>query len=269
MKEPLSKPRKVKVKSGRLPYVHDLRTFDLSDYLEQENLAQVPSHHNWGNKIQPDKWGSLGNLKINNCTIASAGHLIMTWTSSIGKIHKPTTKAIVEAYTELTGYNPETDGIGEPIEALKALKFWRKHGVDGRKISAFAKLAFKNREELVEAIYLYGGIYVGMNLPLSAEKQYNEGKKWTVPRGGTKGLGEPGTWLGHAMIITGYKKNELRAITWGREIIMSIDFWETYVDEAYAIFSEDFIKNNETPTKINVEVLLKQIENLKKQKSGK
>ncbi len=264
MKEQLSKPRKVEVKSGRLPYIHDSRTFDLADYLSQENLARVPTQHNWGNKIKPDKWGSLGNLKINNCTMASAGHLIMTWTSNIGKIHKPATKAIVEAYIKLTGYNPKTDGIGEPVEALKALKYWRKNGVDGRKISAFVKLAFKNKQELKQAVYLYGGCYIGINLPRSAEKQFYEGKKWTVPRGGAKGLGEPGSWSGHAMIITGYKNNELRAITWGREIIMSMGFWETYVDEAYAIFSEDFIKNDHTPSKINVEVLLIQIERLKK-----
>lgn len=267
-KKQVAKPHIVKVKTGRLPYVHDSRTFDLSDYLNQENVGQVPAEYNWGKKILPDKWGTLGNLKINNCTCASAGHLIMTWTSNIGKLHRPTQKAIVAAYSELSGYNSETKGPGEGIEAIKVLKYWRKKGIDGRKISAFVKLAYKNRKQLKQAIYLYGGTYVGMNLPKSAEKQYYESKKWTVPRGGAKGEGEPGSWLGHAMIITGYNKDEVRAITWGKEIIMTMDFWEAYVDEAYAVLSEDFIKNDETPTKINIEVLLRHIENIKK-KAGK
>lgn len=267
-KKQLAKPHIVKVKTGRLPYVHDSRTLDLSDYLVQENISKIPAEYNWGKKIPPGKWGTLGNLKINDCTCASAGHLIMTWTSSIGKVHKPTTKAIVEAYSEITGFDPKTDGIGEPIEAIKALKYWRKNGIAGRKISAFVKLDFKNRKELIQAIYLYGGCYIGMNLPKSAEKQYYKGKKWTVPRSGPKGPGEPGSWLGHALIIVGYNKNELRAISWGREILMTFDFWEAYVDEAYAVFSEDFIKNDETPTKINIDVLTRQIENLKK-KAGK
>ena len=267
MKPKLKKTRKLKLESGRLPYVHDSRTFDLSDYLHQENLGEVPQEYNWGKKIPPDKWGTLGNLKMNNCTCAAAGHLIMTWTSNIERLHRPTTRAIVEAYTTVTGYNPETDGIGEPVEAIKTLKFWRKHGIDNRKIIAFAKLDFKNREELIQAIYLYGGCYIGMNLPKSAEKQYFESKKWTVPRGGAKGAGEPGSWLGHALIITGYKKNDLRAVTWGKEITMTLDFWETYVDESYAIFSEDFIKDDKTPTKIDVDVLRKEIKKLK-EKSG-
>ncbi len=266
MKQKLEKPPAVKVKSGRLPYVHDSRTFDLSDYLTHENVAKIPNEYNWGNKIPENEWGTLGNLKINDCTCAAAGHLIMTWTSNIGKLHKPTTKAIVEAYTNVTSFNPKTDGIGNPIEAIKVLKYWRKNGIAGHKITAFAKLDFKNRQQLIQAIYLYGGCYIGINLPKSAEEQYYKSQKWTVPRGGAKGAGEPGSWLGHALIITGYKGNELRAITWGKEIMMTLDFWEAYVDESYAVFSEDFIRNDKTPTKIDVDILKRELEILEKKR---
>ena len=254
------------VKSGKLPYVHDPRTFKLSYYLIHESLEHIPKEYNWGWKIKSDKWGVLGNLKTNNCTCAAAGHLIMSWTSNVGKLHKPTTKAIVGAYSRLTNYNPKTDGIGKPIEAIKALKYWRKKGISKRKIVAFAKLKFKDRKQLIEATYLYGGCYVGINLPKSAEKQYFESKKWTLPRTGTKGAGKPGTWLSHALIITGYKDNELRVITWGKEMIMTLDFWEAYVDEAYAVFSEDFIKDDKTPSKINVDLLKKSLRSLRKNK---
>ena len=263
-----AKPPASEVKSGKLPYVHDERTFHLKDYLSQEPITNIPKEYNWGSKIRTGNWSSFGNLKINNCTCAAAGHLIMTWTANIGRVRKPTTKSIVAAYTDITGFNPKTDGVGEPVEAIKALKYWRKHGINERTIISFAKLSFRNREQLKQAIYLYGGCYVGLNLPKSAEKQYNESKKWTVPRSGTSGVGEPGTWIGHALLITGYSKNELNAVTWGKEIVMSIDFWETYVDESYAIFSEDFIKDNHTPTKINVNILRKDIETLQKKKAG-
>lgn len=256
-----------KVKAGKLPYVHDERTFHLADYLSQEPSLKIPKEINWAKKIPSGKWSSFGNLKINNCTCAAAGHLMIAWTANIGRLSKPTTKSIIEAYTDITGFNPATDGIGKPVEAIKALKYWRKQGIGERKIIAFAKLKFKNREELKEAIYLYGGCYVGLNLPKSAEKQYNELKKWTVPRSGTKGVGEPGSWLGHALLITGYNKNELNAITWGKEIIMSIDFWEAYVDESYAIFSEDFIRDNQTPTKISADVLKHNIEAMQNKKA--
>ena len=256
-----------KVKSGRLPYVHDARTLHLKDYLSQEPELQIPEEHDWGKKIGPNNWAILGNLKINNCTCAAAGHLIMSWTSNVERLHTPTEKSIVKAYTDITGFNPKTDGIGEPVEAIKALKYWRKHGIDHHEIIAFAKLSFKSREQLKQAIYFYGGCYVGINLPKSTEKQFAESKKWTVPRVGTKGIGEPGSWMGHAMLITGYSESELTAITWGKEITMSLDFWETYVDESYAIFSSHFIQDNNTPTKISVDVLRKDIERLQNEKN--
>lgn len=268
----MSKPVKLlspEVKSGRLPYRHDSRTLDLADYLQHENLSKIPGAYNWGKNIDPSRWGVLGNLKINDCTCAAAGHLIMTWTANIGKFHKPTTKAIVKAYTDISGFNAITDGIGKPIEAIKVLKYWRKHGIDDHKIIAFAKLDFKNRQQLKHAIFLYGGCYVGINLPKSAEKQFNESKKWTVPRSGTEGLGKPGSWIGHAMLITGYSKYEVTAITWGKVVKLSLDFWETYVDESYAIFSEDFIRHNQTPTNISVDVLRRDIKALQNKKRDK
>ncbi len=87
-------------------------------------------------------------------------------------------------------------------------------------------------------------------------------------RSGTNGIGEPGSWLGHALLITGYSKSELTAITWGKEIVLSLDFWKTYVDESYAIFSEDFIKDNQTPTKLSVDVLRQDMEELQNKKAG-
>lgn len=252
------------VKSGRLPYVHDSRTFHLKDYLSQEPALKIPKEHDWGRRLGSDAWSSFGNLKINNCTCATAGHLIMSWTANMGRLHKPTTKAIVKAYSDITGFDPKTDGIGKPVGAIKALKYWRKHGVDNHKIIAFAKLSFRNPEQLKQAIYFYGGCYVGLNLPQSTAKQYNEAKKWTVPHSGAKGVGEPGSWFGHALLITGYSKDELYAVTWGKPIAMSLGFWETYVDESYAVFSEDFIRDNRTPSKISVEVLKRDIETLQK-----
>ncbi len=78
-----AKPPASKVKSGRLPYVHDSRTLDLADYLQHENLATVPEAYNWEKKINPGRWGALGNLKINNCTCAAAGFDIIVSSSSL------------------------------------------------------------------------------------------------------------------------------------------------------------------------------------------
>ncbi|HNP23331.1 MAG TPA: hypothetical protein PKM63_04185 [Panacibacter sp.] len=257
-----------KIKFGRRPLVHDERTFELSGYLDNENLPPLPKQHHWGKKIKKDKWGVMGNFRTNLCTCAAAGHMIMTWTSNTGRLKRPDDEDIMKAYCALTNYIPETDENDEGVEALKVLKYWRKNGIAGQKIVAFARLQDKNREQLLKTIYLFGGCYVGLNLPKSAERQYNTTKKWTIPRGGKKRDAKKGSWFGHMVLVTGYKNDELRIVTWGQEMIMTIDFWEAYAEESYAVFSEAFIKHDKTPTGIAVDILENDIERLQKRKAG-
>lgn len=254
------------IKFGRLPRLVDARTFKLSSYLKGTEALPIPSRYNWGRKIRKDKWGVLGNLTANLCTCSAAGHMKMVWTVNTSGLKRPDEAAIMDAYCALTDYVPETDANDTGVEALKALKYWRKHGIAGEKIMAFAELEDGNVEQLLKTIYLFGGCYVGLNLPKSAERQYNTTKKWTLPRGGKKKDAEKGSWMGHMVLVTGYHKDELRVITWGREIIMTIDFWKAYAEESYAVFSETFIKHDKTPTGIAVEVLLHDLAKLEKQK---
>ena len=257
-----------KIKFGRLPRIDDPRTFELTGYIEQENLPPIPKKYNWGKKIRRDNWGDMGNLKINLCTCAAAGHFIMTWTSSTGRLKRPKDHTILNAYCALTNYDPKTGEHGEGVEAIRCLKYWRKYGISGHQIIAFAKLEDKNRQQLIQTIYLFGGCYVGLNLPKSAERQYNTTKKWAIARGGKKRDAKKGSWFGHAVLITGYKDEELRIVTWGQEMIMTLDFWEAYAEESYAVFSESFITNDKTPTGIGIDVLRNDIEVLQKRKAG-
>ncbi len=255
-----------KMKFGRLPVKQDERTFELSNYLKGESFHPIPKRFNWGKKIKNDKWGVLGNLQTNLCTCAAAGHFIMVWTSNTGRLKRPKEESIMEAYCAVTNYNPETKENDEGVECIKVLKHWRKKEIAGHQIVAFAKLQEKNRQQLLQTIYFFGGCYVGLNLPKSAERQYNTTKKWTIPRRRNKKEAEKGSWFGHAVLITGYKNEELRIISWGKEMIMTIDFWEAYCEESYAIFSESFIKDEKTPTGIDVDLLKNDIERMQKKK---
>jgi hypothetical protein len=257
-----------KIKFGRLPKIDDARTFEISNYLDEKDLPRIPKKHNWGKKIKRNAWGDMGNLKINLCTCAAAGHSIMAWTSNTGRLKKPSNKSILNAYRALTHYNPKTHEHDDGVEALKCLKYWRKTGIGGHQIVAFAKLKDKDRKQLIQTIYLFGGCYVGLNLPKFAEEQYNTTKKWAIPKKSKKKESRAGSWFGHAVLVTGYKDGELRIITWGEEMIMTMDFWERYGEESYGVFSESFIKNDKTPTGVDINVLRNDLENLQKKKQA-
>jgi len=249
-----------KMKLGKHPPKHDPRTFQLSAYLRHEELPPVPDEWNWGHKIEPDKWGMMCNRKIENCTCAAAGHFIMTWTSNTGKLFKPSDKAILKTYCTLTGYDPKTGKNDTGAYSIDVLKYWRKNDIEGHKIFAFASVDKKNHREVKQTIYLFGGCYVGLGLPKSSVKQH----VWSVPPEGPTGDGALCSWGGHAVLITGYNEHGLKAITWGKEKILTWDFWDAYCEESFAVLSEDFVKNNKTPAGIDVHTLREDLDALKK-----
>ncbi|NCI46550.1 hypothetical protein [Sediminibacterium soli] len=238
-------------KPGRQPVKKDERTFRLADYLRKNKLPAVPDSWNWDAHIAKDAWGEMDNMRSSDCTIAAAGHFIMTWTSNTGKLFRPSDAAIVATYSALTGYDPETGANDIGMNSIDVLKYWRKYYIHGHRIFAFASIDPLDHEEVRQTIYLFGGCYAGLNLPASCMKQ----KRWEIPASGTVGDFEPGSWGGHAVLITGYSEHGLKAVTWGIEKWMSWAYFDTYCDEAYAVLSEDFIKDNKNPAGIDLSAL--------------
>jgi hypothetical protein len=95
-----------------------------------------------------------------------------------------------------------------------------------------------NHLHVRQASTLFGGIYIGLELPVTAQDQ----DVWAVPAGGAKGPGAPGSWGGHAVNVVGYDAHGLTVITWGAKKRMTWAFWDAYCEEAYALLSRDFIR---------------------------
>lgn len=247
-----------KLLKGRLPVKRDPRSLKLSTYLKQEQI-NLPKQWNWDEAIGKDEWGVMYNNQAANCTIATAGHFIMAWTASNGKLFKPSDEAIIHTYMAMTGYDPKTGENDTGLNSLDVLKYWRKYFIHGHKIFAFADIAWKKHDEVKQAIYLFGGCFAGLNLPKNCEDQY----RWELPATGAIGDFEVGSWGGHAMYISGYSEHGLKAVTWGKEKWMSWEYWDTYCDEAYAVLSESFIKDNKNPAGIDTKALRDAITSLK------
>jgi len=272
-----------KMPSGRLPYKHDKRTLKFRNIINrQDREAKIPAQYDWGSRIKPNhNWGDYGNLKLDNCTFATAAHAIIIWKSyKAEKIYRPGVKKIIEDYSKLIKDKRDSrkisailDSGGKPLAAVKVLNHWRKKGIDGHKIVAFAKLTFNNKKQLKEevkrVIYLYGGCYIGIDIPKSVEKQWQENKKWTVIHRVPAGDARRRIWFSHALLATGYNEKELRVITFGKEETMTWEFFEKYVDEAYAVFDEKFLAARKTPSRMKVKDLQVMTSNLEKKKPVK
>ena len=235
-------------KLGKKPARHDPRTLQMANYLA---LPAVPAAQDWTKKAAKG-WGMMLNDQLGDCTCAAIGHIVQAWSANAGpqEITLPD-DAILKAYEAVGGYKPGKPESDQGAVELDVLKYWRKTGVGGQKIDAFVALEPKNHAHVQAAVDLFGGAYIGLALPVSAQTQ----KVWSVPPGGPSGQGSPGSWGGHAVVIEAYDAHGLTCITWGQKKRMTWSFWDTYCDEAYATLSELWAGKTPAPSGFDLAAL--------------
>lgn len=179
-------------------------------------------------------WGMLLNDQLGDCTCAGNGHICEQQTAlGLGKETEVTDNETLTMYEAVGHYvpgNPSTDN-GATVQS--ALSYLRKTGVAGFKLAAFAEVDVTNHQEVKQAAFEFGALSIGINLPDSAMNQFNAGQPWTVVEGSAIDGG-------HCVIVVGYDADWVYVVTWGAVQKMSWGFWETYVEEAWAVISRDW-----------------------------
>lgn len=182
-------------------------------------------------------WPMMLNDAIGDCTTAAAGHMIGEWTADAGRPFMPSDNDVLAAYEAVSGYVPGDSSTDNGAAMLDVLNYWRQAGIAGHPITAYAQVNPANKLEVEQALYLFGSVYIGINLPLSVQGR----PFWSVPSYGPVNDGAPGSWGGHCVPIVGYSDAGMHVVTWGQKITMSWSFLKTYSDEAYAVLSLDWI----------------------------
>lgn len=239
------------VKLGKLPPKEDPRTLQMAAYLRRK-LPSAPLRQDWTVGMT-SWWGMMLNNQLGDCTIAAAGHLIMEWTANLNQEIVLADDTILKAYEAVSGYDPASGANDNGAVELDVLKYWRSTGIGGHTIEAFASVDPGNWEHIKWSVFLFGGAYIGLALPLSAQNQ----QVWDV----TNGPGsEPGSWGGHAVPVVAYDETGLYCVTWGSVLRMTWQFWSEYCDEAYAILSPDWLSQNVDPNNVDIVTLRKDLE---------
>ncbi len=222
---------------GKNRPVIDARTMRFGSYLTPALPAPPPSV-DYGAKV--GTWPMYDNDRYGDCTCAAAGHLIQNWTANAGKEITPPDPTVLSFYEHFVGTPPPPD---EGCNMLSVLKYWRKTGLGEHKVQAFASIQLENHAQAQNAIYLLGGIYIGVALPNSVVPpggNYLE-IPWVVPPGGAVGDAAPNQDNGHCIPAVAYDATNLYVVTWGAVKPMSWQFYDAYADESFAVVSRDFI----------------------------
>jgi hypothetical protein len=195
------------------------------------------------------EWPMYANDRIGDCTTAAAAHMIEAWTAAgRGQAVELPEVAVLDAFEHVKRIDPVTGEEGA-VE-LEVLRYWRKTGIGGHRIGAYARVAVHDRRLVQTAAWLFGGLYIGLQMPLVAQVQ--PVWDWT---GSLSGPALPGSWGGHAVDVVRYDQNGLTVVTWGRLQELTWSFWGRYCDEAYCILSDDFLKQGTAPNGFDLAAL--------------
>jgi hypothetical protein len=226
-------------KLGKKPYVKDRRDLLYKNYRETATLPPIPATFGHYNMIDPSTWGMLGNDTVGDCVVAGGAHETIMWTKE-GSIQTAFTPAnVLSDYSAITGYNPNNPNSDQGTEPRVSYLYRQKTGLIDAKgnrhqIGAFVALDYTNLQEVLEAMYLFSAVGVGLNFPDSAMRQFEQGQVWDVVQGShVEG--------GHYVPVFGFDGTYLYCVTWGQVQKMTVKFFQTYCEEAWAILSQEML----------------------------
>jgi hypothetical protein len=181
------------------------------------------------------RWPMYANDAIGDCTCAAAGHMVELWTKMGWQEQVPSDSQIVQMYSAVSGYDPTTGAGDNGAVILDVLRYWQRHGLDNQRPYAYVHVTPTNHQEMQCANWLFGGLDIGIQLPLSAADQYNNHQDWDVTDSSLQGDAAPGSWGGHSVNTVGYDQAGLTIVTWGGTWRMTWAFVDAYVDECWAL----------------------------------
>lgn len=218
----------------------DAPRLKLASFLTSAAYPPAPAQLDYLSQVVD--WPMYGNDQWGDCVWAMIGHTIEAATTyGQGMTVKVSEEAVLKGYSDVTGFDPAAGPPGDnPTDQgtviQDALNYWRKVGVGGHKILAFAQVDHTNLNEVKAALALFGHLQLGINFPDTAMDQFNEGRPWdVVPHSHIEG--------GHAINLGSYYK----AVTWAQVQEMTPAFWDTYVEEAWIAITPEWVRDNKNP----------------------
>lgn len=216
-------------KLGKKAAKRSLKSLPLSNYLHMGAVAYPPVCA-WERDIE---WGALGNLTLGDCTCADVLHHRMLQ-ASVAHAGSPLTFSDADAialYEKVSGYNPADPYTDQGAVMLDVQNYCKANFP----VQGFVTLDAGNLSQIQAALYLFGGVDLGFNVPAYI-MDVPAGGSWSDNGGDTRIEG------GHAVLACGYGRTGFRVVSWGQTYTADWEFWARYVDEAYAWVSTDWIK---------------------------
>jgi hypothetical protein len=190
------------------------------------------------------EWQVLGNDQVGDCNAVTWANMRRLVTATLAAERYPTQEQVWEFYrTQNSRFDPdgspETTGPGSPADGGMCIQTGLDHlhqhgGPDGVRPVAYAKVDPTRVDEVDAALAVFGCLWLGIEVLDVNMLQFRDGFPWTSARyANVDG--------GHAVLAGGYRRSDVKMITWGRETTLEASYWhgivsgQRLVEEAWIV----------------------------------
>lgn len=241
---------------GKQAAVRSMKTPAFGDYLDKAAAWATVKPRGWQYAVPTADLEMLGNDRLGDCAEAGAMHFIQVETANVGKPLHGTLQQTINLYSAVAGYDPKNPFSDVGTVLLTLLDYWQEVGIAvtdaaGKevvhKILGYAALDTTSLAQLRYANDVFGGLYLGVQLPESAETDTSD---WRYIQG-SKIAG------GHCINSTGQGSAGGHLMSWGMNIPFTWEFMKHYLDEAYVLVSPFWLdQQGKSPSGLDLNGLL-------------
>lgn len=223
------------VKLGRKRPKATTQALRLAAYLRPSSFTPPA-----GVDYSPAAAASLAHMYLNDtygdCVIAGKAHSIGVWTGNEeGSAAIGTDNEIYSQYQTICGPGDNGCNITDVLDYMKSKGFT----LSGKsyKIDGYVSIDWTNKLEVQAAIFIFGALTVGINLP-NDWTNAGSGVVWDTTNSQIVG--------GHDVTIYGYNSTGVLISTWGKTgtvITWSAFTSRTWIEELYAVLSSNWYDN--------------------------
>lgn len=213
----------------------------LKKYLSS-NLPTPPEKFGHASLIVPHMYK---NNELGDCAIAGSIEEIRLLNAERGVTVPFSDTTAVTNYSAVTGYDPADPSTDGGTDVHDLYEYRQKTGfIDDagqrHKLAVYVGLTPGDWDELVQALYLFTTVGLGINVPDYAQDQFADGGPWDVKRGHHQIVG------GHYIPAVARDGDIVSIITWGAVLGMTQRFYEHFNNIAVVHLTDEMLTGGKT-----------------------
>lgn len=231
-------------KLGKKPARADSIKFGFAQFFNAPDLPKPPLV--FGRVGLIHDWGMLANDKVSNCVFAGAAHETMLWRAWADvSVSTFTDQNVISDYAKVAGYDG-TEASDQGTDMQVAAAYRKQVGIiddsgTRHQIDAYVSLRPGNLDELALAVYLFGAVGIGLEMPSSTQDQFDNAEPWSSVKGSPNEGGHYVPCIGRNSV------GNFLIVTWGRLHAITPNFIIDKMDEGCAYLSFEQMRGNVNP----------------------